>query len=180
MLSSPVYAELDPRQHLLPPSAASAPSAFSQPSNLPTRKHATNVQASSEFSHLNPLLSCQQSASVNPLTATLMKSLVTVVNKGLTAKLTPLDATLTKNRGWGPQSPIENPIFVSCILRHSGKWRTDSAPAELTALHGGNRGNWLEFAPEPFLGGSDRTFWPRRYRLSGQYVLGVLPAARNK
>ena len=34
MLSSPVYAELDPRQHLLPPSAASAPSAFSQPSNF--------------------------------------------------------------------------------------------------------------------------------------------------
>jgi hypothetical protein len=38
---------------------------------------------------------------LNPLDATLMDSLVSVVNKGLTERLNPLDATLTKNREVG-------------------------------------------------------------------------------
>jgi hypothetical protein len=60
----------------------------------------------------------------------------------------------------------EGPIIASCIQRHSAKWRTDSPLAEHTSMHGGNRGNWLESAPEPFLVSSNRTFWPQRYRLS--------------
>src|SRR5712692_6631496 len=38
---------------------------------------------------------------VSPLAATLMDLPASVGNKRLTAGLTPLDATLTKNRGWG-------------------------------------------------------------------------------
>ncbi len=46
------------------------------------------------------LLSRQQSAPVSPLDATLMDLPASVANKGLTAWLNPLDATLTKNRGY--------------------------------------------------------------------------------
>src|SRR6266478_1620958 len=47
------------------------------------------------------LLSRQQPVSVSPLAATLMNLLASVANKRLTARLNPLDATLTKNRGMG-------------------------------------------------------------------------------
>jgi len=40
-------------------------------------------------------------SSLSPLDATLMLSLASVANKRLTAELNSLDATLTKNRGWG-------------------------------------------------------------------------------
>src|SRR6266852_2860245 len=52
-------------------------------------------------SYPRPLLSRPQSAPVSPLAATLMDLPASVANKRLTAWLTPLDATLTKNRGWG-------------------------------------------------------------------------------
>src|SRR5713101_4171831 len=38
---------------------------------------------------------------LSPLDATLMDSPASVANKRLTVWLNPLDATLTKNRGWG-------------------------------------------------------------------------------
>jgi hypothetical protein len=47
------------------------------------------------------LLSRQQLVTVSPLAATLLDVPVSVANKRLTAKLNPLDATLTKNRGSG-------------------------------------------------------------------------------
>src|SRR5260370_11078533 len=50
-------------------------------------------------SHPSQLLSWQQNAPVSPLAATLMDLTVSVANKRLTAGLSPLDATLTKNRG---------------------------------------------------------------------------------
>jgi len=53
-------------------------------------------------SHPTQLLSRQHFARVSPLAATLMDLLTSVANKRLTAGLTPLAATLTKNRGWGP------------------------------------------------------------------------------
>src|SRR6266478_8741111 len=53
------------------------------------------------LSHLLALLSRQQGALVSPLAATLMDPPASVAYKRLTAELTPLDATLTKNRGWG-------------------------------------------------------------------------------
>src|SRR6266850_310985 len=53
--------------------------------------------------HLTQLLSCQHLAPVSPLAATLMESPASVANKRLTARLSPLAATLTKNRGEGAQ-----------------------------------------------------------------------------
>src|SRR5580700_2912667 len=52
-------------------------------------------------SHPTQLLSRQQSVSVSPLAATLMDLPASVANKRLTPRLNPLDATLTKNGGWG-------------------------------------------------------------------------------
>src|SRR5882724_6784853 len=52
-------------------------------------------------SHPGPSLSCQQSASISPLAATLMDLPASVANKGFTRSLSPLAATLTKNRGMG-------------------------------------------------------------------------------
>jgi hypothetical protein len=54
--------------------------------------------------HPRTLLSRQQSTPVSPLPATLMDLPASVANKRLTARLTPLDATLTKNRGAHPSS----------------------------------------------------------------------------
>jgi hypothetical protein len=43
---------------------------------------------------------CQQLASVNPLDATLARPLAGAANKRLTKNISPVDATLTKNREW--------------------------------------------------------------------------------
>jgi hypothetical protein len=55
----------------------------------------------SKPSALAQLPSCQQSAPINPLEATLTDSLASAANKRLTGNLNPVDATLTKNRGVG-------------------------------------------------------------------------------
>src|SRR5882672_7688915 len=52
-------------------------------------------------SHPSLLLSRQHLVHVSPLAATLMNLPASVANKRLTAELTPLAATLTKNRGEG-------------------------------------------------------------------------------
>ena len=52
-------------------------------------------------SHLSPLLSRQQLPPLTPLAATLMDCPASVANKRLTTGLSPLDATLTENRGEG-------------------------------------------------------------------------------
>ena len=67
--------------------------------------------ASSESSHPTRLLSRQQSTTVSPLAATLMNPLVSVADKRLTAGLNPLNATLTKNRGWGVLWLTSHPGF---------------------------------------------------------------------
>ena len=53
-------------------------------------------------SHPKPFLSRQHHAPITPLDATPMDYPASVANKRLTPNLTPLDATLTKNTGWGP------------------------------------------------------------------------------
>jgi hypothetical protein len=63
--------------------------------------------------HPCQLLSRQYIAPVNPLAATLMDLPASVANKRLTAGLTPLDATLTKNRG--AEAP---PFDVSTFSTH--------------------------------------------------------------
>ena len=55
----------------------------------------------SESFHPTQLLSRQQSTPGSPLAATLMNFPASVANKRLTAWLSPLDSTLTKNRGGG-------------------------------------------------------------------------------
>jgi len=55
----------------------------------------------SKSSALTQLLSRQHFLPVSPLAATLMDLPASVANKGLTAWLNPLDATLTKIRGGG-------------------------------------------------------------------------------
>src|SRR5580693_8397131 len=57
-------------------------------------------------SHPGPLLSCQHPAPVSLSAATLRDLPASVANKRLTAQLTPLDATLTKNRGAHPYSQM--------------------------------------------------------------------------
>jgi len=95
-------------------------------------------------SHPTQLLSRQHFARVSPLAATLMDLLTSVANKRLTAGLTPLAATLTKNRGWGPP-PCAHPTRMRILSPptaeepthgsdHVGK---DSSPASLfcTPVH---------------------------------------------
>src|SRR6266481_6027802 len=64
-------------------------------------------------SHPTQFLSRPQSAPVSPLTATLMHPPASVANKRLTAGLSSLDATLTKNRGYIlPSSQIFLPVLA--------------------------------------------------------------------
>src|SRR5882724_8743292 len=71
----------------------------------------------SKFLHPIQLLSRQQSVSVSPLAATLMNLLASVANKRLTARLNPLAATLTKNRGVGAP-----PFDASMRFLHPGRY----------------------------------------------------------
>jgi len=57
------------------------------------------LQTLPKSSHPRPLLSRQHRAAVSPLAATLMDFPASFANKSLTVNLTPLDATLTKNKG---------------------------------------------------------------------------------
>ncbi len=62
-------------------------------------------------------------APLSPLAATLMDLPANVVNKRLTSSLNPLDATLTKNRGWVPGRALwatQSPIFPN-DWRYSSK-----------------------------------------------------------
>jgi hypothetical protein len=60
-------------------------------------------------------LSCQYHYPINPLDATLMDLPASVANKRLTSKLTPLNATLTKN--WGAHLSTFTPSDVPTNLR---------------------------------------------------------------
>jgi hypothetical protein len=66
-----------------------------------------NVQTPSKARHHKALLHRQHRAPLSPLAATLTDHPASVANKRLTVNLTPLDATLTKNRGEGQVSPFE-------------------------------------------------------------------------
>src|SRR5260370_4122727 len=69
-------------------------------------------------SYPSQLLSRQQPAPVSPLAATLMNLPASVANKRLTPWLSPLDATLTKNRGGRKLTNRKHPNapFVSTTL----------------------------------------------------------------
>src|SRR6266850_7816155 len=75
------------------------------------------LPTSSEFSHPMQLPSRQQSTPVNPLAATLMDFPASVANKRLTAELSPLDTTLTKNGGVGGIMVNQLPLSSSVSTR---------------------------------------------------------------
>src|SRR5882672_2775444 len=75
---------------------------------------------SSESSDPTQLLSRQQSTPGSPLAATLMSLPPSVANKRLTAWLSPLDSTLTKNRGAGVLWLTRHPTKSVCPERPSG------------------------------------------------------------
>jgi hypothetical protein len=128
MLSFPVYRERHPRPAVSHPRLTSIPFCFSQPSNLQMRVlhpgcFSGTFQPANALSASRMQLRDDQSSNtleifppetailsharpeqrrVSPLAATLMELPASAANKGLTEILTPLDATLTKNRGVGP------------------------------------------------------------------------------
>src|SRR6266478_265429 len=65
------------------------------------------------------LLSGQQLSRLTSLAATLVDSAVSVANKRLTARLTPLDAAHTKNPGGGVPVMVNHPSLQSNSLRLS-------------------------------------------------------------
>src|SRR5882724_9101193 len=75
-----------------------------------------------ESSYPTQFLFRQQSAPISPLAATLMNSLASVADKRLTAWLSPLDATLTKNRGVGgvTVNPFPAGFNIPTCNSHSG------------------------------------------------------------
>ena len=103
------------------------------------------LQTPSQFAHPMPLLFRQHRDPLSPLAATLMVLPASVANKRLAAQLTPLDATLTKNRGVGAASrplnistfvrsndplPSTLPVPRTCILRTIGA----NAPLQQTGF----------------------------------------------
>ncbi len=72
---------------------------------------------SSESFHPTQLPSRQRSTPLNPLAATLMDPPASVANKRLTADLSPLDATLTKNRGVGGVMVNQLPLSSNISTR---------------------------------------------------------------
>src|SRR6266403_5177462 len=85
--------------------------------------------------HPTQLLPRQYFAPVSPLAATLMESPASVANKRLTARLNPLPATLTKNRGVG--SRRAHPTRMRILSPPTAEEPKDFSPDSLfcTAVH---------------------------------------------
>jgi hypothetical protein len=80
-------------------------------------------------SHPRPLLSRQHSAPVSPLAATLTNRPASIANKRLTTKLTPLNITLTKNKGAGVA------LQLSAFLRSNVQRCNSFSVTSLAAPH---------------------------------------------
>ena len=78
------------------------------------------LQTPSRLPQPIPLLFCQHLVPVSPLAAALMDLPASIANKRLTPRLTPLDATLTKNRGVGTRS---------CTSHHSSTFSISHFPS---------------------------------------------------
>jgi hypothetical protein len=108
VLSSHVYVNTEPRSAELHPRRATSHSHarsnslfFSPAFNDSTDQHPNAIQSPPKACHTGSVLSRQHRAPLSPLPAILMDHPASVANKRLTKNLTPLDATLTKNRGEG-------------------------------------------------------------------------------
>ncbi len=62
--------------------------------------------------------SAQFWCNLNPLDATLLSLLLCVANKELAQHLSPVDATLTKNRGWGQSQEWGYPSILPSLPRY--------------------------------------------------------------
>ena len=94
------------------------------------------LQTPPKSSHPTQLLSRQHFVRVSPLAATLMNSLASVANKRVTAWLSPLDATLTKNRGRGvlwltSHSAKKHPSMNSLVFMQLRTLFLDGSPVGL-------------------------------------------------
>jgi len=102
---------------------------------LPMRARQVVLLTPPKSSHPRPLLSRQHFLPVSPLAATLMDLPASVANKRLTAELSPLAATLTKNRGVGPR--LAHSTRMRILSPPTAEEPKDSSPASLfcTPVH---------------------------------------------
>src|SRR5882724_10692389 len=85
---------------------------------------------SSKPSAPTQLLFRQQSTPGSPLAATLMDFSAGVANKRLAALLSPLDSTLTKNRGWGVLWLTTHPVRIRILSERSESKDLSSHPTK--------------------------------------------------
>jgi hypothetical protein len=141
MLSSPVYAKLHPRQPIPHARLSSISFRRSQRSNVQTFQPFNDprpnaIQSPSKACRPRPLPSRQHRAPLSPLPATLMDHPASVANKRLTENLTPLDATLTKNRGRGaPYLSLRSTKLQPPLCFHLLTNCPFSIPFVLTFIH---------------------------------------------
>ena len=91
-----------------------------------------------------PLLSRRHPAPVSPLAATLMDSPASAADKRLTAGLSPLDATLTKNRG------VEAPRHTHASNPDLTRAQSKAPPRLLRAASGAVAAKGAQQAKEVF------------------------------
>src|SRR6266850_679210 len=105
----------------------------------------------SESSAFTQLLSRQHSVLVSPLAATLMDLPASVASKRLTAELTSLAATLTKNRGRGPRltlscRSLHQECFTSLVQSNGSTLFLKTAGVSPNNSHSGNC--WQDTTPK--------------------------------
>jgi hypothetical protein len=84
--------------------------------------------------HPRPLLPRQHRTPVTPLTTTLTNLPTSAANKRLTPKLTPLNATLTKNRGAGVALPLSTFLRSNVQRCNSFSVTSLAAPHLVTSI----------------------------------------------
>src|SRR6266403_1060769 len=92
----------------------------------------------SESSAPTQLLSRQHFVRISPLAATLMDLPASVANKRLTAELSPLDATLTKNRGEGGVTLRRKKCICKSLVFYALRTLPSSVSCKSFACH------WVE------------------------------------
>src|SRR6266446_174033 len=94
---------------------------------LPMRARQVVLLASPKSSHPRPLLFRQHFIPLSPLAATLMDLPASVADNRLTARLSPLAATFTRNRGVGVLLLTKNPAQNLSPARSRASRGADSA-----------------------------------------------------
>jgi hypothetical protein len=136
MLSSPVYAEFHPRPSVSHSRAFSNAFFFSATLNDSTHQHPNDIQTPTKACNTIASLYRQHRAPLSPLPATFTDHPASAANKRLTVNLTPLDATLTKNRGRGaPYLSLRSTKIIPALSFQSLTNCPFSIPFVLTFIH---------------------------------------------